>query len=127
MRARVTGSARANDGGQAILLGPPFRPDRRQRLAVERQVVGDQAEMIGDLAALEEMPPLRAVRARGVLQQHRDARARFLEIDAVVLTVDVEMDVASDRTVESAGGLRDGQQRLFFAGRSSSMARMTAG
>ena len=73
-----------------------------------------------------------AVRAGGVLQQQRDALAGLLEVDAVVDTVEVEVDVAADGAVEPAGATAgDGpgrvRQRRRPAARSSSITRAIAG
>ena len=97
---------------EAIFFRPPFRADWRQRLAVKRQIVGDQAEMIGDFPTFEEMSPLRTMSAGRVLQQHRNAGARLLKVNAVVLAFNLEVNVASDGTVECTGGLGGGQTRL---------------
>jgi hypothetical protein len=42
------------------------------------------------------MPPLPPVGARGVQTYQRDARTVLLEIDAVRLAADVDVDIAAD-------------------------------
>jgi hypothetical protein len=57
---------------------------QRWRLAVVRQVVCDEAEVAGEIRALEQVPPLGAVATRGVLKQHGDALPRLLEVNPTV-------------------------------------------
>ena len=66
--------------------------------------------MVRDLRGLEEMSPLAAVASRGVLEEQGDARACLLEVDAMVVPTEVEVDVASGRAVES-------RQRPVFSSR----------
>jgi hypothetical protein len=89
---------------------------------VEREVVGDQPEPLGDLRHLEQVPKLDAVRAGRVLEQERDAGAGFLEVDAVVGAADVDVHVAADRAVEAsrapsgprAAGVRRGRRAFTY-------------
>ena len=48
----------------------------------------------------EQMPPLPPVRARGVQAHQRNARAVLLEIDAMHLAADVDMNVAADHRLD---------------------------
>src|SRR3979490_1467452 len=49
------------------------------------------------------MPPLPSVRARRVQAHQRYARAVFLEIDAMHLTIDFNVDVAAEHRFDVAG------------------------
>ena len=51
----------------------------------------------------EQMPPLPCIGARGVQAHQRNARAVFLEIDAMRLAIDLDMDVAADDRLDIAG------------------------
>ena len=66
---------------------------------MEREVVRDQAELVGDLGHLEQVAELHAVRSGRVLQEQRDALPGFLEVDAMVDAVEVDVDVATDRAL----------------------------
>ena len=60
-----------------------------------RQVVGDDAVVLGDLVVLEEAAPLVVVTTRGVLADER-LPPSVLEIeDLVEKSVDVDVDVVS--------------------------------
>ena len=48
----------------------------------------------------EQMPPLPPVGARGVQAHQRNARAVLLEINAMHLAADVDMDVAADHRLD---------------------------
>ena len=61
---------------------------------MERQVVGDEPEVVGDGRVLEEMAPLQTVGASGVLQQQRHALAGFFVVDAMIQTVELHVDIS---------------------------------
>ncbi len=67
---------------------------------MKRQVVGDEPEVIGDLPALEQMSPLHPVRTGRVLQEQRDPLPGLLEVHPVIVTVEIEMEVAAHRCIE---------------------------
>ena len=66
------------------------------------QVVGNEPEAAGDLRPLEQVTPLRPMTARRMLQEDRDTLPRLLEINAVVLTLEVQMNIAADRRLDRA-------------------------
>src|ERR1700685_3289365 len=71
-------------GRQSVILRPPCAALGRQRFAVERKVVGDNSELGGDPYVVEQVSPLPAVRASGVLAQEADALPSRLIIHAVI-------------------------------------------
>jgi hypothetical protein len=81
-------------GGELVFLAAPAH--RRIRLAMPGQVEGYDTEIFRKLCVSEQMPPLPPVRARGVQTHQRNARTILLEIDAVHLATDVDMDIATD-------------------------------
>jgi hypothetical protein len=87
---------------QPVFLRPPLAAFRRQRLRVIREIVRDHPEVPADVGVLEQVAPLTAVGARGVLKQERDSRARLLEVDAVLHAVDREVDVAAGGRIEAS-------------------------
>ena len=80
-------------------------------------VEGDDAEISCELFVAKQMPPLPVVRARGVQAHHRDSRAAFLEIDAVHLAVDIDMDVTADQRLDIA--VHDAAMTKFCRGNAS--------
>src|SRR5229473_5412299 len=65
----------------------------------------DDAEFFRKLLVREQMPPLPTIRARGVQAHRRKPRAVFLEIDAMHLAIDFDMDVAADHRLDMAGNV----------------------
>ena len=61
--------------GQHVRLGPPGPAGGWERLAVEREVVDDDLEAVGDAVVLEQVAPLASVGAGGVLAEQADALA----------------------------------------------------
>src|SRR3981081_396369 len=68
-----------------------------------RQVEGNDAKCFRELFVGQQMPPLPSVGACGVQAPQRYARASFLEIDAMHLTIDLDMDIAADHRLDIAG------------------------
>src|SRR6266571_947624 len=91
--------------GEAILFAPPLLPRGRQRLAVIRQVIRDHAVVSRDMRVVEQVAPLAAVGAGGVLEQQRDTFAGLFEVDAVFEAIDGEIDVAAGGSVEARHGV----------------------
>lgn len=56
-------------------------------------VKGDDAKVLCKLLIGKKMSPLPAVGAGGVQADQRNARAAFLEIDAMHLAIDIDMNV----------------------------------
>src|SRR6267154_2371719 len=63
----------------------------------------NNAECFRKLLVGEQMPPLPSVRACRVQTHQRYARAVFLEIDAMHLTIDFNVDVAAEHRFDVAG------------------------
>ena len=87
--------------GEFVFAAPPFDAGRRHRFGVVGQVVRDHAEVALQLGVFEQMTPLPAIRARGMLQQQRNSAPRFLEVDAILDAVNAYIDVAADCGVET--------------------------
>src|SRR6266704_3650211 len=68
-----------------------------------RHVERTYAECFRKLLVGEQMPPLPSVRACRVQAHQRYARAVFLEIDAMHLTIDFNVDVAAEHRFDIAG------------------------
>src|ERR1700730_15610693 len=68
-----------------------------------RQVEGNDAKCFRELVVCQQMPPLPSVGACGVQAHQRYARAAFLEIDAMHLTIDLDMDITADHRLDMAG------------------------
>ena len=67
---------------------------------MQRHVEGDDAKIPRELFIGQQMPPLPAIGARGVQADQRNARAVLLEIDAVHLAADLDVDVAADHRLD---------------------------
>ena len=80
---------------QRIALSPPGLAERRQRLAVIRQIVGDEAELRGQFLVFEDVAPLTSIAARRVLHENGRSFAGLLEIDAIFDAFHSEMDIAA--------------------------------
>ena len=91
-------------GRELIFIAVPAR--RRIGFAMPGHVEGDDAEVLRKLLVGKQMPPLPSIGARGVQAHQRNARAVFLEIDAVHLAADIDMDVAADHRLDMAGHAR---------------------
>src|SRR5262249_27352636 len=76
---------------------------RRVRLAVEGHVEGDDAKVPCQLFVGKQMAPLPRIRARPVQANQRNALAILLEIDAVHLAADLDVNVAADRRLDVTG------------------------
>src|SRR5258706_11802281 len=63
----------------------------------------NDAECLRKLLVREQVPPLPSVRTCGVQAHQRNAGATFLEIDPMHLSIDLDMDVASDHRLDIAG------------------------
>src|SRR5204863_5609663 len=75
---------------------------RRVRLAVKGHVEGNDVKVFCEFLVRQQMTPLPAVRARSVQADQRNALAVLLEIDAVRLTADLDMDVAAGHRFDVA-------------------------
>ena len=58
--------------------------------------------MLGEIAIRQQMSPLPGVGACSVQTHQRDARAIFLEVDAVHRAFDLDVDVAADHGLDVA-------------------------
>src|ERR1700730_1153441 len=67
-----------------------------------RQVECNDAKCFRELFVCQQMPPLPSVSACGMQAHQRYARAAFLEIDAMHLTIDLDMDIAADHRLDIA-------------------------
>ena len=81
---------------EPVRLLPPARAVGRERLAVVRKIPGDHAEALREPRVLEQMPPLPAVRASGVLAEERHTRTGLLEVHGVARARDRQVEVAPD-------------------------------
>src|SRR5690606_11883536 len=83
------GQADHEAGGEVrreeLILGEEIAVVGWVGLAVGREVVGDYAVLLGQLAVFEQVPPLPVLVAGGMLAQDRDAFAG-LEIEHLVAT-----------------------------------------
>src|ERR1700730_79780 len=79
-------------GGELIFLAGPLR--RWIRFAMPGHVEGDDAEILRKLPISEQMPPLPPVRACRVQAHQRNTGAILLEIDAMRLAADLDVDIA---------------------------------
>src|SRR6266702_4127934 len=68
-----------------------------------RHVERNYAECFRKLLVGEQMPPLPSVRACRVQAHQRYARAVFLEMNAMHLTIDFNVDVAAEHRFDVAG------------------------
>ena len=83
-----------------ILLIPPSHPNRRYRLTMTRQVIGDQSKTFGDFWKLKQVPPLATMAASGMLHQQGNSLPRLFEVYAVVMTIQVQMNIATYRRID---------------------------
>src|SRR5882672_6543752 len=113
--AEGTDRLRVARRGELIFRTVPVR--RRIGFAVPGHVEGDDAEILRERFIGEQMPPLPSVRARGVQAHQRNAGAIFLEVDAVHLAIDIDMDVTADQRLDIA--VHDATTTKFCRGSAS--------
>ena len=115
--------------GQPVRFAPPGRLRRRDGLAVERKVVGDQPKLVAQPGVLQHMAPLPAVRSGRVLQQHRHAGPGLFEVHPVVDAIEFQVDIASHRRVKLllSHGVVSAAPPSLFTSRITSMRRRMAG